>query len=347
MGAQFCINDNSGLRYMTNKKLPQLTGQWVNLVALKKPPIQLPNRPTQQIDSYSTIWQKDNKLWSGDSSGTVDSATKITLYGDQVPYTDDEILWSKKDPLNVDVRTVDIAGMWLDEKSNLHTLAQKYTPVTLMQKEVFLGKGLAGSITGYSINVKISGGTHQTGTLSKDCFTISWSNGSTWKRHLNINGHWVSNQDISTHEKIHVTEDKVTINGITGQLDRSIWYLKANKATPFPTNKKEGGIDFDNSAIHWYDYVGWLRVFLMDGKWVDRAGNTHTITNNKVKDPSVQSRFTWEFDVSSTNTAKDSQNTSGEMIRNWIEIGKQQGVVHYDSTFIDWENGDIWEKQSA
>lgn len=330
---------------MTNAKpVPRLSGQWVNLVQLKEPPIQLPNRPQQQIDSYSTIWQKGNKLWSGDSSGTVDSPTRVTLYGDQVPYQNGEIIWGSNG-LNADVRTVDIAGMWIDENDHLYTLAQKITPVTLTQKEQILGLGFTGSITGHTISTQRDDSSTLTGVLSQDCFAIEWSNGSTWKRHMNINGYWVSVMDTSTHETIIVKKDKVIIGGITGNIDHSIWYLRADQQ-PFPTNKKEGGIDFDCTAIHWYDYIGWLRKFIMDGSWIDNEGEVHAIFNYRIKNPDIKSRFTWQFSVSSSKP----EGTSGEMIRNWIELKtktgeKRYGVVHYESDRIDWASGDTWLKQ--
>jgi len=348
---------------MENKKsVPQLAGQWIDLVKLKAPPIQLPNRPQQQIDSYCTIWQKGEQLWAGDGFGKVNSDGLVTMYGDKAQYKNNEIVWLKHpDGLNAYVRTVDLAGVWIDENVKLHRLAQKISPVTLTETENILGRNFKGSITGHRVEVTRNNGDKLTAELSQDGFTLIWSNGSVWKRYLNLEGHWVSIVDISYQKVIEVDNDNVLIAGISGTIDYRIWYINADN-TPFPTsdpNKNKGGtgkegaakggIDFDSTAIHWSNYIGWQRVFDMNGEWIDSTGQIHAVTDHHITDPQEQRRFTWGFLLNGAGNAEIF--TSGKMIRNWIELhtdtGEAQcGIVNYNSNRIDWENDDIWRKQS-
>jgi len=325
---------------MTSKHtLPQLTGQWIDLVELKGP-VQLPSRPKQMIDSYSTIWQKGARLWAGDGFGSVTAAGVVTMYDQQAQYTNGEIIWPGEQGLNAYVRTVDLAGAWIDEACEIHDLAQKTSPVELTQAEQVLGRDLIGSITGYTLSFTIlNSDVVMIGTLSKDCFTISWEDGSTWQRHLHLEGDWISIKS-KCRQVIHCQKQEVMISGIPGVIDLSNWYVKATEA-PFPDNKVKGGIDLDSTAIHWSDYIGWQRFFDLTGAWLDQSGVVHGIANQRLQDPTEYRRFTWLFNASC--------NSTGSLIRNWIELTNNGeticGRLNFDCNHIHWENGDVWKKQ--
>jgi len=324
-----------------NKKLPNLSGQWIDLVPLKGP-VQLPNRPKQMIDSYSTIWQVGDQLWAGDGFGNVTANGVVTMYGDTAQYENGEIVWPGDQGLNAYVRTFDLTGTWVDDTGKIHELTQKNSPVTNTQKEAVLGNNLVGSITGYQINFQnTKTKANLTAVLSGDCFTITWADGSTWNRHLHLGGEWVS---IKNKCRIQISTQglEVSISGIPGYIDLTNWYVHAKNA-PFPDNNKtKGGIDYDSTAIHWSDYIGWQRAFNLTGAWLDQKGAVHGIANQSIQDPNELRRFIWSFD---TNNGK-----SGTLIRNWIEIGDQDqrkcGQVNYANNRIHWQNGDVWQKQT-
>lgn len=323
--------------------LPQLTGQWITLVPLKGP-VQLPSRPKQMIDSYATIWQTEGQLKAGDGFGSVNEGGVVTMYGDTAQYdcTSDEIIWLGDQGLNALVRTVDLAGVWVDGSKQVHELAQKESPVRLTITETVLGVGLRGTITGQKIRLKdLNNDGEKCGTLSVDCSTINWADGSVWKRHLHIQGGWVS-----IINKLHVAierqnEKEVLVGGVPGTLDLSDWYIHATNQ-PFPDNKVKGGIDFDSTMIHWADYIGWQRVFALEGVWIDTSNEAHEITKQRIKDPKEYRRFIWLFDTSCGG--------QGTQIRNWIEIDKRGskvcGQVTYDSSKIYFDDGDVWTKQA-
>lgn len=322
-----------------NEHIPDLRGQWIDLVELKGP-VQLPSRPKQMIDSYCSIWQKGTRLWAGDGFGSVDDDGVVTMYDQQAQYTNDEIVWPGQDGLNAYVRTVDLTGVWIDEAANTYDLAQKNSPVRLNQPEKFLSQYLIGAICGYAIQVthKISG-EERVGTLRTDCFTIDWSDGSKWQRHLHLQGHWISIKN-KCQFIIHRTDNDVMIGGIPGVIDLSNWYVDACQA-PFPDNKTKGGIDLDSTAIHWSDYIGWQRIFELTGTWLDQNHIVHDITNQRLQDATDYRRFIWLFDCTG--------HAAGTMTRNWIELTHQGttlcGQLNFQANCIYWQDGQVWKKQ--
>ena len=325
--------------------LPDLRGQWIDLVKLVGP-VQLPLRPQQMIDSYCTIWQKGPRLWAGDGFGSVNEEGVVTMYDQKALYKNGEIVWPGQDGLNAYIRTVDLAGLWRDENGRTHVLAQKNSPVELTEPERFLGRDLSGVITGYHIKAqRRSTDQALTGELSSDCLQIQWSDGAVWKRQLKLGGDWISIKS-KCQLTIHTQGLQVAINHVPGRIDPDIWYVNADDA-PFPDNKTKGGIDLDSTAIHWSDYVGWQRVFLLTGAWLDQQGKVYGIANHRIEDPTDYRRFQWLFDTAGVSTSM--QNIRGRNIRNWIEIGQgpqsRVGVINYQNNRIYWEDGNVWSKQ--
>jgi hypothetical protein len=334
------------------EQLPALRGQWIDLVKCKGP-IQLPNRPQQMIDSYVTIWQKGAQLWAGDGFGNVNDDGVVTMYDQQANYIHGEIVWPGQDGLNAYVRTVDLTGVWIDQTGTTHDLAQKNSPVLLNQTETVLSEYWTGNICGYSIQCvnKISGEKFG-GTLSHNCFNITWSDGSSWQRHLHLQGRWISIKN-KCQINIHCERGEVTIGGVAGVIDFSNWYVDAC-SRPFPDKKTKGGIDLDSTAIHWSDYIGWQRVFDLTGAWVDQSGVVHGIANQRIQNATDYRRFIWLFDCS--------DNSKGTLTRNWIELITQsttqsthqskkqdttmRGQLNFASNRIFWQDGQVWKKQN-
>lgn len=325
---------------MTINKLPDLTGQWIDLVPLVGP-VQLPLRPQQMIDSYVTIWQKGDRLWAGDGFGTVTADGVVTMYDQQAQYKNGEIVWPGDHGLNAYIRTVDLAGVWQDQYQQLHTLAQRNSPVEPTEMESVLGAKVVGTLTGHTLScVHKETQAVKTATISRDGYILHWSDGDIWQRHLHLQGDWISIKN-KAREVIHCRNLEVSIGGVPGTIDPAIWYVNA-KDKPFPDNKTKGGIDLDSTAIHWSDYIGWQRVFALEGRWLNTAGDQHEVSQQRIQNPTEYRRFTWNFDTALG---------TGTLIRNWVEIrtGDQtmQGQLDYDSQRIHWSNGDIWRKEDA
>ncbi|GAB4183957.1 MAG: hypothetical protein Tsb002_06470 [Wenzhouxiangellaceae bacterium] len=320
------------------KQLPDLRGQWIDLVEVQGP-VQLPTRPRQMIDSYITIWQRDQQLWAGDGFGTVSADGIVNLYDQLALYINDCILWPGQNGFNTYVRTVDLAGLWIDDQGNIHALSQLVSPVELNQTVAVIGQDREGQLCGYlSEWVHRPSGRRLTARLSNDCLQLQWSDGAVWKRHLDVAGEWISIKN-KLHRRIESDGLKVTIGGVPGVIDPVIWYVNAVKQ-PFPGDKTKGGIDLDSTAIHWSDYVGWQRYFNLEGEWRDSKGASHVISEQKLQDATEYRRFPWQFSIDGHN--------HGLLIRNWVQITTKNktlsGMVNFDSNRIDWVTGDVWCK---